>query len=82
MQLLMMNNATNLYLLAYPLFNLLTKQICMCECIIEEHNEQGICYGLKYNGIIYSSCSCKRFKPLGINLNLYSEMEFNDGQNN
>jgi hypothetical protein len=73
-----MTNNINLYALAYPLYNLLYQQICECECILDEHSNSGECYGLKYNGTIYSNCQCKRFKPLGLNINLYSEMEFND----
>lgn len=72
-----MNNI-NIYSLAYPLYNLLNQLFCICECTKDEHLNDNECYGLHYNNVIYSACRCKKFRPLGINLNLYSEMEFTD----
>lgn len=70
-----MRNNINLNPLNFPLYSLLNNQICECECLIDEHSNNGVCYGLKFNGTIYSACGCKRFKPLGLNINLYSEIE-------
>lgn len=43
--------------------DLFNDKVCICGCLVEEHlNKKGNCYGLQFNGTVYTACRCSLVK--------------------
>jgi|SRR5215831_2434885 len=39
-------------------------KFCECGHALAEWHEEDKCYGLYYNGLVYSSCNCRKPRPI------------------